>query len=114
MLLNSMRLSLDENLPKRLRGDFSDHEVFTVRDKEWNGVKSGELLKLLLENSFDALLTFDKNLQHQQNFSKYTITVFVLTVRVNQYSELTKLTHKVNEYLSKGQMPVGPIVISSA
>ena len=59
-----MRLLLDENLPKRLKLDFPEHEIFTVRDKHWNGIKNGELLKLLLENFFNALLTFDKNLQH--------------------------------------------------
>ncbi|MFT4092669.1 MAG: DUF5615 family PIN-like protein [Niabella sp.] len=108
-----MRLLLDENLPKRLKQDFPEHEVFTVRDKEWNGIKNGELLKLMLENSFDVLLTFDKNLQHQQNFLKYTITVFVLTGTINQYVELTKLTPKINEYLSRKQIPVGPIIISN-
>jgi len=96
-----MRLLLDENLPKRLKQDFAEHEVFTVRDKQWNGIKNGELLKLLLDNSFDALLAFDKNLQHQQNFLKYTITVFVLTAKINQYSELTSLTPKVKAYLNK-------------
>lgn len=57
-----MRLLLDENLPKRLKLDFPDHEIFTVRDKGWNGIKNGELLKLMLADGFDALLTFDKNL----------------------------------------------------
>ena len=108
-----MRLLLDENLPKRLKLDFPEHEIFTVGDKHWNGIKNGELLKLLLDNSFDALLTFDKNLQHQQNFLKYTITVFVLTARINQYSELIKLTPKIKAYLNSEQMPVGPVIISS-
>ena len=108
-----MRLLLDENLPKRLKLDFPEHEIFTVRDKKWNGIKNGELLKLLLDNSFNALLTFDKNLQHQQNFLKYTITVFVLTGRINQYSELTKLTPKVKVYLNDEHMPIGPIIIAS-
>lgn len=107
-----MLLLLDENLPKRLKLDFPDHEIFTVRDKQWNGIKNGELLKLLIENSFDALLTFDKNLQHQQNFLKYTITVFVLTSKINRYFELTKLTPTINNYLSSGTLPVGPIIIS--
>ena len=49
-----MRLLLDENLPKRLKLDFPEHEIFTVRDKKWNGIKNGELLKLLLDNSFNA------------------------------------------------------------
>ena len=55
-----MRLLLDENLPKRFKLDFLVHEIYTVRDKNWNSKKNGELLKLLLENNFDALLTFDK------------------------------------------------------
>jgi predicted nuclease of predicted toxin-antitoxin system len=58
-----MKLLLDENLPKRLKEDFPEHEVYTVRDKNWNGVKNGELLKLMLDNGFQALLTFDKNLR---------------------------------------------------
>lgn len=68
-------------------------------------------MRLLIENSFDALLTFDKNLQHQQNFSKYTITVFVLTAKINRYLILTKLSSKVKEYLNAGAMPKGPTVI---
>lgn len=107
-----MRLLLDENLPKRLKSAFPEHEIFTVRDKQWNGITNGELLKLLLENSFDALLTYDKNLQHQQNFLKYSITVFVLTAKINQYIELTNLTSKVKEYLNGASMPKGPVIIS--
>ena len=76
-------------------------------------LKIGDLLKLFLDNSFDALLTFDKNLQHQQNFLKYTITVFVLTAKINQYQELTKLTPKIKEFLNKKQMSKGPVIISN-
>ncbi|MEO8823389.1 MAG: hypothetical protein ABI366_07410 [Ginsengibacter sp.] len=107
-----MRLLLDENLPKRLKENFTGHEVFTIRDKQWNGIKNGDLLKLLIDNSFDALLNFDKNLQYQQNFLKYSITVFVLTAKINQYMELTKLIPKIEEYLSMKQMPIGPVIIS--
>ena len=71
-----MKLLLDENLPKRLKLDYLEHEIYTVREKEWNGIKNGQLLQLLADNTFNALLTFDKNLQHQQNFNKYTVTVF--------------------------------------
>lgn len=42
-----MRLSLDENLPKRLKQDFPEHEVYPVRDNAWNGIKNGLLLKLV-------------------------------------------------------------------
>ena len=107
-----MRLLLDENLPKRLKQDFSEHEIYTVRDKAWNGIKNGELLKLLLENKFDALLTFDKNLQHQQNFIKYSIAVFVFSAPINSYEELTKLTPKVRKHLDAQPLPIGAIIIT--
>jgi predicted nuclease of predicted toxin-antitoxin system len=31
-----MKLLLDENLPKKLKPDFPEHEIYTVRDKGWN------------------------------------------------------------------------------
>jgi len=108
-----MRLLLDENLPKRLKLDYPEHEIYTVRDREWNGIKNGELLNLLLENNFDALLTFDKNLQHHQNFIKYSITVFVLSAKINSYEELTKLTPAVKEHLNQNLLPAGAIIIKA-
>ena len=106
-----MRLLLDENLPKRLVLDYQEYEIYAIRDKGWNGIKNGDLLNLLIENNFDALLTFDKNLQHQQNFIKHTITVFVLSAKNNSYEELAKLTPKVKEYLNQQHLPAGAIVI---
>jgi hypothetical protein len=106
-----MKLLLDENLPKRLKQDFPGHEVFTVFEMGWNGIKNGELLKLLLAENFDGLITFDKNLQYQKNFSKYTITVFVLNASINTYVELSKLSDKINNYLSVGNLPAGPVII---
>jgi hypothetical protein len=106
-----MKLLLDENLPKRLKSHFPDHQVFTVREKEWNGIKNGQLLTLMLSEGFDALLTFDKNMQHQQNFSKYTIAVFVLSGSINRYEEMKKLVPKIESYLSSPMIPPGIIEI---
>ncbi len=106
-----MKLLIDENLPKRLKEDFTDHEIYTVRDKGWNGIKNGELLKLLVENEFDCLLTFDKNLQFQQNFKNYNITVFVLSASTNTYNEVTLLSFLISQYLDSDSLPFGPIII---
>jgi predicted nuclease of predicted toxin-antitoxin system len=106
-----MKLLLDENLPKRLKNDFSEHEIFHVSDLGWNGVKNGELLKLMLANSFDVLLTFDKNLRYQQNFQKYPISVFVLVAERNQYVLLAPLVDSIKQNLDNP--PVGPIIISN-
>lgn len=105
-----MKLLLDENLPKRLKVDFEEHEIYTVWDMGWAGIKNGQLLKLMIEHDFNALLTFDKNLQHQQNFKKYSIAVFVLSAMTNSYSVLTHLTPKVKTYLNN-TLQAGPIII---
>jgi predicted nuclease of predicted toxin-antitoxin system len=107
-----MKLLLDENLPKKLKLDFPQHEVYTVADKKWNGIKNGQLLQLMLSENFDVLLTFDKNLQHHQNFSKHIITVIVLTCFLNNYDSLTKFYNEINLILQNGNMPNGAIIIS--
>ncbi len=95
-----MKLLLDENLPKKLKLHFSEHEIYTVRDKGWNGKKNGELIRLITSENFDLLLTFDKNLQHQQSFKKYSISVFVLNARSNSYQTLRKLVPKIKYALN--------------
>ena len=90
-----MRILFDENLPKRLKRDFHKHEIFTVSDKKWNGVSNGELLRLMIEDGFEALITFDKNLQHQQNFEKYPIIVIVLVAASNQHKHLLPLVAEI-------------------
>jgi predicted nuclease of predicted toxin-antitoxin system len=102
-----MKLLLDENLPKRLKLDFPEYEIYTVRDKGWDGKKNGELMNLMVDDNFDALLTFDKNLQHQQNFKKYTIPVLVLNASSNTYLTLKDLVPKIKEVLSRDIQPGG-------
>jgi hypothetical protein len=46
-----MKLLLDENLPVKLLASFDIvHEVRTVREVGWSGVKNGELLALMADN----------------------------------------------------------------
>jgi predicted nuclease of predicted toxin-antitoxin system len=106
-----MKLLLDENLPKRLKEDFPEHEVFTVRDMGWNGVKDTQLLAVMQENDFDALLTFDKNIRYQHNFKHCQVTIFVLSAKINSYTELTKLSPLVKGYLKKTRLPVGAVAV---
>ncbi len=64
----------------------------------------------MIDDNFTALLTFDKNLQHQQNFTKYSITIFVLTAPNNSYNELTKLTAKIKD-LSQSPLQTSVIIV---
>lgn len=97
-----MKLLLDENLPKRLKTDFTEHSVYTVSDLGWNGKTNGELLKLMTEQQFEVLITFDKNLQYQQNLFKYPIPVIVLNASDNTYLTLSSLVPKIKLVMRRG------------
>ncbi len=74
-----MRILLDENLPRPLKGYFSkDFEILTVHELGWQSKQNGELIKAMQEVGIGVLLTADRNLQHQQNISKYPIKLVVL------------------------------------
>ena len=62
-----MKILLDENIDIRFKLLFpAIHEVYTVRDMQWTGIKNGALLKLLKEHNFDCWIVVDKNLPYQQ------------------------------------------------
>ncbi len=58
-----MRLLLDECVPARLRNALRAHEVSTVVQAGWSGVKNGKLLALAAAK-FEAFITVDKNLPY--------------------------------------------------
>jgi len=76
-----MKVLLDENLPKKIKQDLKGYEVFTVCEKGWDGKSNGELMRLMMDARFEVLITFDKNMEHQQNFRKFPIDVFVLNAQ---------------------------------
>ena len=106
-----MKILLDENLPKKLKIDYTDYEVFTVRDKGWNGIKNGELLKRILADGIDVLLTVDKTMRYQQNFDKYPVTVLFLSTYDNSYDSLTQFTAQVKSLLNQAVLPAGVTIV---
>ena len=77
-----MRVLLDECVPRALRNELPGHEVKTVAEAGWAGVKNGALLQLAAKE-FDLLLTVDRNLEYQQNFSGVSIAVIVIHAQSN-------------------------------
>lgn len=100
-----MRLLLDENLPKRLRFDLPDFEVYTVGQMGWNGKKNGELLTLMEANGFGALLTFDKNMTFQQNLRGCALFILILHAPRNTYKHLAPLTSEIAKVLKRERHP---------
>ena len=56
----------------------------------WTGIPNGELLRLA-GGSFDAFVTADQNLEHQQNLDTLPLAVVVLTAPTNQIQSLRPL-----------------------
>ena len=96
-----MKVLLDENLPKKLKSDFSELEAYTVSERGWNGRSNGDLIKLMLAENFDVLLTFDKNLEHQQNFEKFPVCVFALNAPDNTDATLRYLVPLIKQKLTE-------------
>ena len=55
-----------------------NHIVETAYEKGWSTLKNGELLARAEAGGFDALITTDQNLRHQQNLTARKIGVIVL------------------------------------
>ena len=89
-----MKLLLDECIDRRLTKDLEGHEVKTVPQMGWAGIKNGELLTLA-EKEFDVFITVDRNLSFQQNLPKFNIAVLVLHATSNRLADLKPLVPKI-------------------
>ena len=92
-----MKILLDENIDVRFKNYFKDtvHEVFTVRDKKWNGFQNGELLKLIKENNFECWVVVDKNIPYQQNLTNLSFIIIVLDVFRNTLENIIPLLPEI-------------------
>lgn len=88
-----MKILLDENIDIRFKFLFSEtvHDVYTVRDMKWNGIKNGVLLTLLREYQLECWIVVDKNLPYQQNISTLPCLVNVLDVFRNTLKQIKPL-----------------------
>jgi hypothetical protein len=81
-----------------LKPKLAPHEVVTVREMGWSGIKNGKLMSLCTENNFEVLLTIDKNLQYQQNLDKYSIAIVVFD---SNSSDISGLKNYIPEFLAR-------------
>ena len=89
-----MNILFDENFPRPLRRFFPDHQVTTVQKMEWLEAENGDLLAVA-EAEFDVLLSTDKGIKYQQNFTDRDIAVIVLRTKDNRIPTLIPLMPKV-------------------
>ena len=101
-----MRVLLDECLPRKLKNDLPGHDVSTVPEMQWRGLKNGELLRLA-QNTFEVFITADQGIRYQQNLRGMNIAVIVLAAQNNQIETLRPLMPRVLAILNtvrRGEM----------
>lgn len=85
------KVLLDENRPRPLAKLLTaeDVTVISVHDMGWAEKKNGDLIRSMVQEGFEYLLTADKNLQNQQNLENYPIKLIVLRIFDNRFKTLT-------------------------
>ena len=86
-----MRVLLDEQLPRHLARDLTGHQVRTVQQEGWAGLKNGVLLQRAEESGFEVFVTADQNLEFQQNLARARLGVVVLIAQSLALEDLQPL-----------------------
>lgn len=95
-----MKVLLDECVTRYLKRDFTGHEVLTVEEAGFKGLKNGRLLQAA-SSEYDVLVTVDQNLKYQQNLRTFAIAIIVLKAQRSTYPMLMTLMPQVLEVLEK-------------
>jgi hypothetical protein len=85
-----VKVLLDECVDRRLARDIVGHEVRTVPEAGWAGLKNGELLNRAQEQ-FEVFVTVDRNLPFQRDLSAFSIAVIILRTPTNRLDDLRAL-----------------------
>lgn len=97
-----MRVLLDECLPRKLKHDLSGHDVATVLEMGWRGLKNGVLLRLA-ETTFEVFITIDQGLRYQQSLQRTKLAVILLTAPNNRIETLRPLVPRILATLDRIQ-----------
>ena len=95
-----MKVLLDECVTRYLKRDFTGHEVLTVEEAGFKGLKNGRLLQAA-SSEYDVLVTVDQNLKYQQNLRPFAIAIIVLKAQRSTYPMLMTLMPQLLEVLEK-------------
>ena len=90
-----MLVLLDEQLPRHLAREIGGHNVSTVQQRGWAGLKNGELLRVAADAGFEVLVTADRNLQFQQNLSLAQLGIVLFVAPSNALEDLRPLVPKL-------------------
>jgi predicted nuclease of predicted toxin-antitoxin system len=90
-----VRILLDECIDEALRHYFTGHECRSARYAGLRGLTNGELLAAAEKSGFEAPITVDQNMPHQQNLRSSAISLVVLRARTTDIDDLVVLVPQV-------------------
>ena len=95
----TVRVLLDEQIDRRLKPLFDPgFQVTTVLERGWEGMKDTALLQAA-QDEFDAFVTMDRGIPHQQNVGMLTLGIVVVRAYSNRRADVAPLPPQVNEAL---------------
>lgn len=106
-----MRVLLDNCVDIRFKPLVADHEVVHVVDIGWASLANGTLLSSAEARGFEVFVTVDKNIRHQQNFAKRSLSLVVLNSLFVSLDEIAPLAPKLQALLDSGIDPGNIIII---
>ena len=65
----TLKILVDQNLPRGLRKHLPEHEIITAREMKWEQMRNGALIIAAVEAGFEAIITIDKQLEYQQSLA---------------------------------------------
>ena len=89
---------LDECVPRRLRRELPGHDVRTVSEMGWSGIKNGPLLRSAAQE-FDIFPTVDQGIEYQQDPVGLALAIIVMVAASNDIDDLRPLMPHVRETL---------------
>jgi hypothetical protein len=96
-----LKVILDEGVPENLEAYLARHETATVKRQGWRGTKNGKLLDLIECAGFEAFITTDKRMEYEQNFSRRSFAVLLLST--NHWPTLEPNAARVKTALMEAQ-----------
>ena len=108
-----MKVLLDEDMPRQLKRDLVGHDISTVREMGWNGIKNGILLGLAVSAGFEVLLTIDRSIPYQQNLSTVRLAVIILALRNNRLATIRSMVPDILAALAGNPQPGTVVTIGN-
>ena len=95
-----MKILLDHNVNRKFRRHLPGHDVVTTKEMAWDKLANGELLRSAADAGFEALLTIDKKMVHEQNLNRLPMPIVLLDGLTNALASIVPLAPDVLRLLT--------------